>query len=213
MPRNGANVYAAPAGTQATTQTAIESAKYNAFVNDLVTDANAARPIVAGGTGATTAEGARSSLGATTVGDALFTAASEDAARTAIGAQASLEFTPVQQGGGEGQGTNKVYLGFNAGTGRVKVQVDATDLGDLAPASTIVARPATAGGAGEWVSIGAAQGASLTLPAGGQWAHFIILVNSGGGVSGVVSSVASGGAIAYGGAAGITPAGFAWRVS
>lgn len=65
MARNGAGVYSAPAGTLATTQTAIESARYNAFVNDLVTDANAARPIVAGGTGATTAEGALSNLGLT----------------------------------------------------------------------------------------------------------------------------------------------------
>lgn len=58
MARNGAGVYSAPAGTLATTQTPIESAKYNAFVNDLVTDANAARPVAAGGTGATTAAAA-----------------------------------------------------------------------------------------------------------------------------------------------------------
>jgi hypothetical protein len=64
VPRNGANIYSAPAGTLATTQTVIESAKYNAFVNDLVTDANTARPVVAGGTGSSTASGARTNLGA-----------------------------------------------------------------------------------------------------------------------------------------------------
>lgn len=58
MPRNGSGVFSAPAGTLATTLTTIKSPEYNAFVNDLVSDANAARPIVAGGSGATTAVGA-----------------------------------------------------------------------------------------------------------------------------------------------------------
>jgi hypothetical protein len=43
--------------------------------------------------------------------------------------QAALGFTPVQQGGGSGQGTNKVYVGWG-GSG-LKAQVDATDLGTL----------------------------------------------------------------------------------
>ena len=64
MARDGSGIYSAPAGTTATAGTTIESAKYNAFVNDLVTDANAARPIVAGGTGATTAGAALTALGA-----------------------------------------------------------------------------------------------------------------------------------------------------
>lgn len=64
MPRDGSNVFSAPAGTLATSGTPIESAKYNAFVNDVVADLNLARPIVAGGTGATTAGGALTSLGA-----------------------------------------------------------------------------------------------------------------------------------------------------
>lgn len=61
MPRSG-DIYAAPAGTTATTLTTIESSKYNAFVADLVTDLNTARPITAGGTGATTAAGAATNL-------------------------------------------------------------------------------------------------------------------------------------------------------
>lgn len=62
MPRNGSGVYSAPAGTKGVTQLAIESAKYNAFVDDLVAEANNARPITAGGTGASTAAGARTAL-------------------------------------------------------------------------------------------------------------------------------------------------------
>lgn len=63
MPRNGANVYSPPPGTLATTLTTIKSPEYNAFVNDLTADANLARPIVAGGTGATNAVSARDNLG------------------------------------------------------------------------------------------------------------------------------------------------------
>lgn len=62
MPRTG-GVYNEPAGTKGTPNTTIQSAPYNAFVDDLVGDANAARPVTAGGTGATTASGARTALG------------------------------------------------------------------------------------------------------------------------------------------------------
>ena len=62
MPRNGSGVFSAPAGTTATPNTPIESAKYNAFVADLTNDLNLARPIVAGGTGATTKSGAQQAL-------------------------------------------------------------------------------------------------------------------------------------------------------
>lgn len=63
MSRDGSGVYSAPAGTTATSGTTIESAKYNAYVADITADLNAARPVVAGGTGATTKAGAATSLG------------------------------------------------------------------------------------------------------------------------------------------------------
>jgi len=47
------------------------------------------------------------------------------------GKQPNLGFTPVQQGGGIGQATNKVYVGWSAG-GQLKVTVDSTDLGAVA---------------------------------------------------------------------------------
>ncbi|UXN69901.1 tail fiber protein [Devosia neptuniae] len=53
MPRDGSLVYAPPPGTRATTETTIESAKFNAFVDDLTTDLNTARPVSSGGTGGT----------------------------------------------------------------------------------------------------------------------------------------------------------------
>jgi len=55
-------VYSKPANTTASPNTTIESAKYNATIDDLVADANTARPIVAGGTGATSVTAAQTSL-------------------------------------------------------------------------------------------------------------------------------------------------------
>lgn len=62
MPRTG-GVYSPPSGTKGVSNTTIQSVPYNAFVDDLTADANAARPITAGGTGATSASAARSALG------------------------------------------------------------------------------------------------------------------------------------------------------
>jgi len=64
MPRDGSGIYTTPAGTTAVPDTTIESAKYNANVADVAADLNAPRPIVAGGTGATSAKAARTALGA-----------------------------------------------------------------------------------------------------------------------------------------------------
>lgn len=73
IPRDGSNIYSAPSGTTAVSGTAVASAPYNAFVSDLTTDLNAARPLSAGGTGATTAAGARTNLGVSAT-DATITA-------------------------------------------------------------------------------------------------------------------------------------------
>lgn len=63
MPRNGSGVMSKPAGTTAVPNTPILSAKYNEVIDDIISDLNLARPITAGGTGATTASGARTNLG------------------------------------------------------------------------------------------------------------------------------------------------------
>lgn len=63
MPRNGSGIYSKPSGTTFVPNTVIESAKVNEVIDDLVADANAARPITAGGTGATNATNARANLG------------------------------------------------------------------------------------------------------------------------------------------------------
>jgi hypothetical protein len=64
MPRDGSGIYTTPPGTTAVPDTTIESTKYNNNVADVATDLNAARPVIAGGTGATNALDARAALGA-----------------------------------------------------------------------------------------------------------------------------------------------------
>jgi len=63
VPRNGSGVYTKPVGSTAVSGTTIEATKYNATIDDLVADANSARPIVAGGTGGTSKSSAQSALG------------------------------------------------------------------------------------------------------------------------------------------------------
>lgn len=64
MPRNSSGVYSLPAGSTAVDGLTAEASVINIPFTDLVSDANAARPIVAGGTGATTAAAALTNLGA-----------------------------------------------------------------------------------------------------------------------------------------------------
>lgn len=63
------------------------------------------------------------------------TAASATAVKTAYNLarsrQPNLGFTPVQQGGGTGQGTNKIYIGWATDASGLKAQTDNTDLGNI----------------------------------------------------------------------------------
>jgi hypothetical protein len=64
MPRDGSGVYTTLAGTHGIPDTTIASTPYNLNVDDVATDLNAPRPIIAGGTGSSTAAGARDNLDA-----------------------------------------------------------------------------------------------------------------------------------------------------
>lgn len=63
------------------------------------------------------------------------TAASATAVKTAynlaLTKQPNLGFTPIQQGGGTGQGTNKVYIGWATDASGLKAQADSTNLGNI----------------------------------------------------------------------------------
>lgn len=65
MPRNGSGVYSKPSGSTAVDGNTIQSSEHNTPIDDLVNDANIARPVVAGGTGQTTALGAANVFAAT----------------------------------------------------------------------------------------------------------------------------------------------------
>ncbi len=94
MPRV-AGVYSPPAGTKGVPNTTIQSAPYNAFIDDLTQDANAARPITAGGTGATSASAARDNL-------------------AVIGVAGNYEITGLKYFSGSGLRTRSVNEGYGA---------------------------------------------------------------------------------------------------
>lgn len=87
---------------------------------------NEVLPISKGGTGATAAEQARVNLGV----------------------QPALGFTPVQQGGGKNQGTNKVYIGWTGNS--LDVQVDNVNLGSILTSGKAASEvlPVSRGGTG-----------------------------------------------------------------
>jgi hypothetical protein len=62
MPRDGSNIYHRPPGTDGIPNTTVASTPYNAYTADVEQDLNLPRPIVAGGTGATTANQAMLNL-------------------------------------------------------------------------------------------------------------------------------------------------------
>ena len=63
MPRDGNSVYSLPVGYLAVVGEDILPTNHNPPLEDLAADANTPRPIAVGGTGATTASGARTALG------------------------------------------------------------------------------------------------------------------------------------------------------
>jgi hypothetical protein len=82
--------------------------------------------------------------------DAVTTAKIADAnvtaAKLAAGAAVSnIGFTPVQQGGGTGQLTNKVYIGWSAAD-KLKATVDFTDLGYLLTGPAVPSNSLSASG-------------------------------------------------------------------
>lgn len=55
----------------------------------------------------------------------------QNALAVANSKQPNLGFTPVQQGGGTGQGTNKVYIGWATDASGLKAQAGSTNLGNI----------------------------------------------------------------------------------
>lgn len=94
--------------------------------------------------------------------------------------QNALGFTPIQQGGGAHQGSNKVYLGWDGSA--LRCQVDGTDLGQIVTSNAGKTTVNWADGA--WaancvvdVASGCPAGNSFTLPSGGTWKYIAFTHN------------------------------------
>lgn len=123
MARSGAGVYSKPAGTTPADGDDIDAAPFNLLMDDIATDLNTPRPVVAGGTGASTADTALTALGGTATGTAVFKAASAAAARTTLGVTKQTSVTDTTAGsllivGAFGSGV--------VGTGSLLADLDAT---------------------------------------------------------------------------------------
>lgn len=84
MPRNSSGIMTKPAGTTALPNTTIASAPFNTLMDDIVSDLNAARPVTAGGTGATTPSVALTNLGFSDFAKTLFDDADAASARATL---------------------------------------------------------------------------------------------------------------------------------
>jgi hypothetical protein len=118
MPRNGGGIYS-KGSPSVVTGTTIQSAAYNTTIDDLVTDANAARPISAGGTGAANAAAARTNLGISAT-NTPFTPAGNIAATDVQAALAELDTEKAALAGatftGGINGTTAAFSGAVSGT-------------------------------------------------------------------------------------------------
>lgn len=116
MPRTG-GVYAPPAGTKGTPNTTIQSSAFNAWVDDMAADANAARPLTAGGTGATNKTDARVNLGVgtTPLGLGLTNVASASEGRDLLLAQVNVGNTDRLQIGANYAGPKDTWVDFYSG--------------------------------------------------------------------------------------------------
>jgi len=90
MPRSGAGIFTFPAGSTAVSNTPISSVAHNAILTDLQADLNAARPVSAGGTGATSPASAFEALSPMTARGDLVTRGATVSQRLAIGAAGTI---------------------------------------------------------------------------------------------------------------------------
>ncbi|WP_027036515.1 hypothetical protein [Mesorhizobium ciceri] len=165
MPRAG-GVYSAPPGTAGTPNTTIESAKYNALVADLVADANAARPLTAGGSGATTAVGGSDNFNA--AGTSMASAATVNLANATGVAVTVTGTVAITAFGTVAAGAERV-LTF---AGILTLTHNATSL--ILPGAANITTAAgdvmtiRSLGSGNWACVGyqRANGGPVTIPAG-----------------------------------------------
>lgn len=123
MSRNGSGIYSLPAGSAAVDGAIIDPVVFNTLISDLESDANTARPIVAGGTGATTAAAARTNLGAppapqSAAGagqDVHFSSLTGNAFFAPAGGIWRVYWIGIQPAAGAGVQSHGIYIGAGGG--------------------------------------------------------------------------------------------------
>ncbi len=119
MARDGSGVYSLPAGSTATTGETIIPSVHNTPLLDLETDMNTARPIVAGGTGATSVSGARTNLGIAADDEVYFDEVRVDTWRLTEGVGGSIRVSAYYDGN-----TDTFTQTFTDGTTTHTLEVD-----------------------------------------------------------------------------------------
>ena len=123
MPRSASNLYSKPPGSTVFNGNLTDAIAFNALMDDIAADLNTPRPVVAGGTGASTAAAAVTALGATGTGAAVFTAANSAAARGSLGTV--LQTSAVDTTSGSLLAVGAFGLGV-IGTAPVLANIDTT---------------------------------------------------------------------------------------
>lgn len=113
MPRNGSGVYSLPSGSDIASGDPMLNTDVTGPINDLEADANTARPVVAGGTGATNAADARTNLGAAPTASPTLTAATLAGSTSVTGTFTMLGTVPsITFEDTNGTGGSALYGGF-----------------------------------------------------------------------------------------------------
>jgi hypothetical protein len=145
MPRDGSDVYNVPNGTYGIEDTTIESASYNAFVDDLAQDLNHPRPILAGGTAATNAADAMTNLGGEHAHQVVVNYDSDQILAGSFYSAASATSPPV---------ASHAFAGFCYLTDANNMVIEARDQNDTAVPGRKYVREKKAGTWGPWKSDG-----------------------------------------------------------
>lgn len=201
--------------TPTAARTKLGATTVGAAVFTAATAAAARTTLGAGATGAAVFQAAnvtaaRSALGVGGAGSPIMSANSDVEVRTLIGAQTTLGFTPVEQGGGTGMGVHKVRVGWDSERPRIDVDNGGFNA-QLALRSEVPVMPGNAGGPGQWVKLAFGVAAPIVMPAGGTWAYSMLIASNTGATLDFFAGVTAGGTTVRGGIANQQSLGFAWR--